>query len=365
MKLSELARACVHCGLCLPACPTYRVLREETDSPRGRVLLLEALEAGRASAREVRAHIDRCVGCRACESVCPSGVPYGEFLEAGRMRLGGPRPLVRLLLRHVVVRPRLVAAAVRLARLLGRLPPRTLPPAWPRPLPLHRGSVALHVGCVTPHLYPRLAVEAAQVLTRLGYRVEVPPDQTCCGALHRHAGLDARALEERNARAFEPYDVTVSAAAGCSTSRGLTDLCALLLKKRPFPGARLPPTRVVYDAPCHLLHAQGVDAAPLLDTIEGVERVPLAGAEQCCGAGGIYMQLQPRLARAVRETKLDAIEASGAQVVATPNPGCMLWLERGLRERGARVAVLHPVSLLARAFDHGAGGSQRNAEGAR
>ena len=350
MNLGELARACVHCGLCLESCPTYRVLREEADSPRGRILLLEALESGRAEPADVRPHIDRCVGCRACESVCPSGVPFGKLLEEGRARLGGPRPLTRFFLRHVLPRRWLVAALTRAARLLGRAPPRPAPLEWPRPPPLHRGSVALHLGCVTPHLFPRLPVEAAHVLTRLGYRVEVPAGQTCCGALHRHAGLDATALAEQNKRAFADFDFAVSAAAGCSTTPGLVDLSALLLKKMPFAGARLPPTRVAYDAPCHLLHAQQVDAAPLLDGIEGVTRVPLAGADRCCGAGGLYMELQPRLARAVRAEKLDAIEASGAEVVATPNPGCMLWIERGLREREKAIEVVHPVTLLYRAL---------------
>jgi glycolate oxidase iron-sulfur subunit len=106
--------------------------------------------------------------------------------------------------------------------------------------------------------------------------------------------------------------------------------------------------RVAYDAPCHLLHGQGIDAAPLLDAVEGVERVPLEGAERCCGAGGLYMELEPRLARAVREEKLDAIARSGAEVLATPNPGCMVWLWRGIKERGLPVEVVHPVTLLAR-----------------
>ena len=141
----------------------------------------------------------------------------------------------------------------------------------------------------------------------------------------------------------------VSVAAGCSATPGMRDACALLLDELPLTGFRLPPVKVAYDAPCHLLHGQGVDAAPLLDAIEGVERVPLAGSDRCCGAGGLYMEQQPALARAVRAEKLDAIEASGAQVVATPNPGCMIWLWRGIKQRKLDVEVVHPLSLLARA----------------
>ena len=222
-----------------------------------------------------------------------------------------------------------------------RLPPAPPVRAWPE---ASAGKpVALHLGCVTPLLFPNLAADAAFVLARLGYAVDVPAGQRCCGALHRHAGLDDAA--------FRDPRPMVSCAAGCSATPGLTDVCALLLAARPFEGARLPPVRVAYDAPCHLIHRERpIDAAPILDAIEGVERVPLDGAERCCGAGGLYMELQPRLARAVREEKLDAIARSGAEIVATPNPGCMTWLWRGLRRRGLAVEVLHPVTLLARAY---------------
>ncbi|MGQ0613211.1 MAG: (Fe-S)-binding protein [Planctomycetaceae bacterium] len=350
MSIADLSRSCVHCGLCLPACPTYAVLREEADSPRGRIALLEAFDAGRADAADVRLHIDRCIGCRACESVCPSGVRYGELLEEGRARLGGPGLRARLFLRHLLPRPRLLGALTRVGRWLGRLPSPPPSPAWPTPPARPKARVALHAGCVTPALYPHLAAEAAVVLTRLGYAVEAPPGQVCCGALHRHAGLRDDALRETNARALRGYDVVLSAAAGCSTTPGLTDLTKFLLDQGPIPGASLPGVVVAYHAPCHLRHAQQVDATALLDRIEGLVRVPLAGAGNCCGAGGLYMSLQGRLARAVRETTLDAVEASGAAIVASGNPGCMLWLARGLARRRVRVEVLHPVTLLARAM---------------
>jgi glycolate oxidase iron-sulfur subunit len=297
-----------------------------------------ALEEGRAAEADVRRHIDRCVGCLACEAICPSGVPYGRLLEAGRERLGGPTLLPRIFLRHVVNRPLLLRALAGVARLLGRVPGKPPPIPWPSAPQAPKGRVSLHLGCVTPHLFPNLAAEAAFVLTRLGYAVE-PDRGRCCGALHRHAGLsyDAPKLD------------AISLAAGCSTTPGLTDICKVLLRERP-EGARLPPTRVAWDAPCHLIHAQGIDAAPLLDAIEGIERVTLPGATECCGAGGLYMGLQPELARRVRRKKIDEIVASGATVVATANPGCMLWIGQGLREAGSRVEVMHPVTLLARAL---------------
>jgi len=284
----KLSSACVHCGLRLPACPTYAVPLDEAESPRGRILLMEALAEGRAAADDVRPHVDRCIGCVACESVCPSGVPYGALLEEGRAALGGPPFRLRFALRRLLERRLLVGAAARVARLIGRAPPRArrkhrrpgqTSRVAPRGTP--RARVGLHLGCVTP---------------------------------------------------------------------ALTDVTRLLLDEPAFPGARLAPLRVAWDAPCHLVHAQGVDAAPLLDRIPGVERVPLSGADDCCGAGGLHMQRQPGLARAVRAGELDALLASGAEAVASPNPGCLLWLWRGLKGRGAAVRVVHPVELLAEAW---------------
>lgn len=336
--MPDVTRACVHCGLCLESCPTYRVLREEADSPRGRILLLDALAEGRAEEADVRRHLDQCVGCLACQAVCPSGVPYGHMLEEGRRRLGGPSLLPRLFLRHVVNRPLLLRMLTGAARMAGLVPPKPPPIPWPAAPAARKARVRIHLGCVTPHLFGNLAAEAARVLAHLGYAAE-RGDARCCGALHRHAGLP-----------YESRAEGISLAAGCSTTPGLTDVCKVLLAERPFPGARLPPVRVAWDAPCHLIHAQGVDAAPLLDAIEGVERVTLPGAAECCGAGGLYMGLQPKLARRVREKKVAEILASGARVVATANPGCMLWIWKGLREAGSDVEVVHPVTLLARAL---------------
>jgi len=328
----------VHCGICLPHCPTYRVLKDEADSPRGRILLMDALVDGRIGRDAVRPHLERCIGCLACETACPSGVPYGALLERGRAATGAQG---RFVLRQVLSRPWLVRFFAFVARGIGRAPPRGALPPWPTPPARPKGRVRLHDGCVTPYLFPALLREAAHVLVRLGYAVDVEHGRACCGALYRHAGLPHEAKLKAG---------MVSPAAGCSATDGLGDLCALLLDELPIAGARLEPVRVAYDAPCHLLHAQGVDAAPLLDGIEGVERVELPGSADCCGAGGLYMETQSVLARRVREQKLDAIERCGAQVVATPNPGCMMWLWRGLKERGSKIEVVHPVTLLFRSL---------------
>lgn len=339
--------ACVHCGLCLPHCPTYDVLKEETDSPRGRIVLLAALLEGQAEPEEVRAPIDRCIGCLACESACPSGVRYRDLLEEGRRRLAPQRSWVRFVLERVLPRRRLVRGLARAGRLFGRLPRAGATAPWPDPPENPRARVALHLGCLTDALFPRLAREAALVLTRLNFHVD--PVEGCCGALHRHAGLDDSRQRVGVERLCEAYDLVVSAAAGCSATDGVTDLTALLMEHAPFDGDA-PAIRVAYDAPCHLLHAQGVDASALLDSIPGVERVPFPGSDQCCGAGGLYMEMQADLASQVRARKLDAIEASGADCVATGNPGCLFWLWKGLKARGSKVEVAHPVTLLARAF---------------
>jgi glycolate oxidase iron-sulfur subunit len=307
------------------------VTREEAESPRGRILLVDALRAGQAAPANVRPHLDLCIGCLACESVCPSGVPYREILEEGRRLAGGPRRHVRFFLERLLPRRRLMGLLTWPWR---RGKPLPLPAAPPHP----KGRIALHLGCLTHHLFPRLAGEAAHLLTRLNWRVEIPAEQGCCGALHRHAGLPHEPPRH------EGFDFVLSPAAGCSTTPGLTDLSAFLLRERAFEGARLPPTRVAWHPPCHLLHAQRIDASPLLRGIEGIDLVPLSDA--CCGAGGLYMELQPRMAREVRRGKLDEIRASGASVVATANPGCMLWLMRG----GFGGRVEHPVSLLYRAL---------------
>jgi len=392
--------ACVHCGFCLQACPTYLALDDENDSPRGRIVLMRALADGvlPASDRDLRQHIDRCLGCRACETACPSGVPYGNLLEATRATLrGGQAPTVasRLLLRVFAHRP-LMRIAMALARLLAATPIPTLLMKLPgrvgfgmamlasTEVPLERakyratgsgenGSAALLLGCVMEGLFTETNRATERVLTRNGYVMTAAPGQGCCGALHAHAGdLDgARRLARRNIVAFErsgaQYIVTNSAGCGAmmkeyshllsgdarwsqramEVSSRVRDVTELLAAAGPESGGVIPFT-VAYDAPCHLQHAQRITDAPIavLEAIPGVQLVPLDESDQCCGSAGIYNLIEPETSDAVLGRKLDRIDASGAALVATGNPGCLMQIGAGLLRADMRARVVHPIDLL-------------------
>ena len=393
---------CVHCGLCLPACPTYRELGAETDSPRGRIYLMRALAEGRIEDTSVvRTHLDRCLDCRACETACPSGVRYGQILETVRGDLERKEPsrglrqrIARFLLRHVLIHQRRLRAAFALlrtvealglrtlARWLRLLPasvdaiaPRVPPAALRAPLPagLHtpqgpaRGRVGLFTGCVMEPMFGHVNRATFDVLLANGFEVVVPAAQRCCGALLVHAGLpeEAKALAQANIAAFADCDVVINNAAGCGAAlkeyghllegaapaafaKKCRDVCEFLdaqgLTQKPAPRD----VTVAYDDPCHLCHAQGVREAPrrLLQQVEGLKLVPHARPEDCCGSAGIYNMLQPELAASIGLRKAEALAAAGAQLVATGNPGCMLQIGASLRGIGNRTPVCHPVELL-------------------
>lgn len=397
--------ACVHCGFCLQTCPTYVVLDDENDSPRGRLLLMRSLLEGRVETSDtaVRGHLDRCLGCRACETACPSGVPYGHLLEATRATLTErhPLPLAARALLGVFSSSWLMRAfmalgrvtrALRLSRLFARvLPGRlgfalTMLEATRRtvaqsPYPVggdgSRGSVALLDGCVMAGLYGTTNEATKRTLGVNDYRVVDAPGQVCCGALHAHAGdLDsARRLARRNIEAFERSGAhhVVSNAAGCGAmlkeysvllgadpqwaaraadvASRARDVSELLAAAGPVAGGRLE-TTVTYDAPCHLLHAQRVSAPPLkvLAAIPGLKLVPLTEADYCCGAAGIYNLLEPQSSAEVLAPKLKHIDRTGATLVATGNPGCLMQIGAGLIRSGSPTRVVHPVDLLDAAY---------------
>lgn len=397
---------CVHCGLCLQACPTYRETGREGSSPRGRVYLMRGAAEGRIPLGATLAEeAYLCLGCRACETACPSGVPYGQLLERTRqqvdaagLRDGWPRRLERLALRGIVPHRARLHGLVSLLALVQRLgldrlvrpllPPRirqmqALLPAIPaaparRRLPgtipaegRRRGRVALFEGCIMPEIFGDVNAQTARLLARQGFEVVVPREQGCCGALQAHAGdLDfARELARRNARGFGALDVdaVVVNSAGCgaalreaeawlgaegeSLAARTRDVCELLdevgLAVEPAPRAG----RLCYDDPCHLVHGQGVGEAPrrLLARIPGLELVAHEDPTSCCGAAGIYNLTHPEMSRAVLARKLAALEAAAPDLIASGNPGCLMQLRAGARERGLRVRVEHPVTLLAEA----------------
>ncbi len=391
---------CVHCGLCLEACPTYGVLGLETDSPRGRIYLMRALAEDRIDDVDaIRPHLEQCLDCRACETACPSGVRYGHILETVRADLEEARPrrdlasrVRRLLLRHLVAHQGRLRLAFRLGRVaealglrwlafrIGLLPrkmdalvPRIPPAAERRSLAGRypakgekRGTVGLFTGCVMEQVFGRINVVTRDLLVANGFEVVVPASQTCCGALSLHDGQreDARRTARHNLQAFADCDVVLNNSAGCGAAlrevgellgtdeahafgarcRDVTEFLAevgLAAEPAPFPH------KVAYDAPCHLCHAQKVRTAPLevLRQVPGIELVPHPTSEDCCGSAGIYNLVHRQLAAEIGDRKAAALRASGAQVVVSGNPGCMMQIRAHL-DPGDGIEVRHPVELL-------------------
>jgi len=399
-------RSCVHCGICLPVCPTYRTLGEEMDSPRGRVYLMRAVAEGRLDITDTYTrHLDLCLGCRACETACPAGVPFGSLLETARAdieRAGRPirRRLMDAFVFGVFPYPQRLAIAlgllrryrrwglqalVRRAGLLRRFPRLAamdaLLPEVPRTdfeLPEFlaargraRGRVALLVGCVQRFLFADVNLDTMRLLAAAGWDVVAPRGQGCCGALELHGGrLDAFRARARALAAAFPSDVDwiVTNAAGCGSAlRDYAhwvgdDAAASRLAARTrdvselLADADLPlnplPLTVTYHDPCHLAHGQRVRTAPrtALGRIPGLTLVPLADSELCCGSAGVYNVLEPEMADQLLALKIARIVETGARAVATGNPGCLLQIARGARERGLDLEVVHPVTLLARAL---------------
>ncbi|MBI5709544.1 MAG: 4Fe-4S dicluster domain-containing protein [Candidatus Eisenbacteria bacterium] len=434
-------RTCIHCGLCLTACPTYRTLKLEPDSPRGRLYLMRGLAEGRiAPSHPLLEHLDNCLACRACETVCPAGVPYGRLLEESRaqlerravrptlarrlgrwalrtlfpdrgrmhlaadlLRLGQSAPLAALL-RWALARRLLPRFAVRGWELTPPIAPRreralervadSLPPGATmetragalvfHPAGVARARVAFFTSCVMETMFPHTNHDAVRLLLLAGCEVTVPQAQTCCGALHAHAGLrdEARALARANVQAFEPggCDFVVTDSAGCGAAlresghllredtlageaagfaarvRDISEVLARLGLPEPVAlhSARDPakPLRVGYHDPCHLAHAQGVRNAPraLLRRIPGVELVELPDSDWCCGSAGVYNLTHPEMAEAQLEQKLDSIAQVAPEVVVAANPGCLLHMTRGARARGLDARMVHLVEVLAEAY---------------
>jgi glycolate oxidase iron-sulfur subunit len=380
---------CVHCGLCLNYCPTYRATSLETESPRGRIYLMTQWQRGTLPfTDELARHIDLCLGCRTCEAVCPSGVPYGRIIEHGRAeveRLRGfdrKRSLSTLAMRAVLPHPgrlRAAGALTRAAQAIGvtalvsqgrqlprlRTPYRAPAGSLAPPIGPRRHRVAFLTGCVMPILFPESHAAAVRLLQLAGCEVWFPPEHRCCGALFAHNGdlETARALRDHNQAAFDPagFDLLVVDSAGCSShlkdfypelgpkTRDLFEFLAETGLPPPKHEVRL---RVTYQDPCHLAHAQRITRQPrdLLLAVPGVEFVEMPHADICCGSAGIYSTLEPEMSGRILAEKMDGLLSVGPDAVVTANPGCQMQLLAGVRSRGRRIPVWHLAELIARAY---------------
>lgn len=393
---------CVHCGFCLPACPTYNIFGEEMDSPRGRIVLMKSVLEGAVELEEALPYVDRCLGCLGCVPACPSGVAYGELVTPFRAFAQERRRqrLIDRLARQVVLemlpyprRFRLVARLGRLAKpLAGLLPERfaamldLLPQALPASAPLpqvfpaqgqRRARVALLAGCVQQVLEPEINWATLRVLARNGVEVVVPRKQGCCGALAMHTGAAerARAAARRNFAAFpQDVDAILSNAAGCGSgmreypllfqgrpsqgraqkfSARVQDVSAFvdalgLLEPPALPGA----LTLAYQDACHLAHAQGISAEPrrLLGSISGLSLEPIAEAELCCGSAGSYNIDQPEAAAELGRRKATRVLETGAEGVVSGNIGCMLQIRTHLARLGRPLPVWHTMQVLDHAY---------------
>jgi glycolate oxidase iron-sulfur subunit len=409
----ELLFDCVHCGLCLESCPTYLLTRSEMDSPRGRIYLMKSLAEGRMTLDDdVVRHLDSCLGCRGCETACPSGVHYGRLLERARdfvdrnHRRGPIDALRHAAVRFIFPYPARLRAMLwplRAAERLGmygvvrRLMPRGLrkwidlvpelsavSPVYPEAASANASSapaaVVVHHGCVAQVLTPSENRNTERALGAAGYRVVQLAPTVCCGALDLHDGNLSRGLEfaRRNVRALgrSGAEAIVSAASGCAAaiasygellkddaelakdarevSARATDLSALMLA-RGKPAGRLE-CAVTYHDSCHLAHGMGVRDGPrkLLGSIAGVRLVEMAESDLCCGSAGSYNLLEPAMADRLARRKADNIEATGADYVVLGNPGCEFQIAAELRRRNSRVRVMHLADFLALAASSGA-----------
>jgi glycolate oxidase iron-sulfur subunit len=410
---SDLDR-CVHCGLCLNACPTYRELRVEMDSPRGRIYQMVQVSQGAPISPSYVEHIDLCLACRGCETACPSGVQYGRLVEAARAEIENKvhRPWHERLVRWMVFRKLLpsrrsleMAGAMmrlyqssglkRLFDMPGFLPSRlaeleSLAPEIETPfffayygktLPAEgerRYRVAFLGGCIANISFARLNEATLRVLQKNGCEVSIPASQGCCGALHVHAGIrdEARQLARRNIDGLLEggYDAIITNAGGCGStlkeygellehdaeysekahrfSALVKDINEFLASIELNPPMRVLPLTVTYQDSCHLAHGQKIRSAPrqILASIPGVELKEMQLSDLCCGSAGIYNVVHTGMAMALLKKKMDHVNATGAPVIAASNPGCMLQLRAGVKKFGKGQRVAHVVEILDEAY---------------
>jgi glycolate oxidase iron-sulfur subunit len=409
LDLPELYQ-CVHCGLCLNQCPTYRALRLEPESPRGRIHLVRAAAEGRIELNQrFQDHLYLCLLCRACETACPSGVQYGRIAETAREIIGPPgsktaRTVLNFAFTQLLPYPKRLSLAAALLRLYQRsglqrairplLPERLrkmesmLPPISQRffapdantlpAISVRRAKVAMLNGCVMPLMFSDVNEATVRVLRRNGCDVVFPAKQICCGALNVHNGerAAARMMARRNIDAFLDADVdaVVVNAAGCGAAMKEYDyllrddpiyaekakrFSSMVRDAAEFLGdlglaAKLGPLNitVTYQDPCHLAHGQRVRSQPrqLLKAIPGLKLKEMEGSDRCCGSAGIYNITHPGMSQHLLKEKMQSVSATEADSVVAPNPGCMLQLRYGAQQYGPEVKVYHLMELLDRAY---------------
>jgi glycolate oxidase iron-sulfur subunit len=409
----DLIDDCVHCGFCLPTCPTYVLWGEEMDSPRGRIVLMK--QGHEEISAPLVEHLDNCLGCMACVTACPSGVQYDKLLEdaraqvernferppaerahrrlvfelftrPGRLRVLAPGAALahRLGLARLARRPRVRRLAPKLASAVGMTPDVSARRALSR-LPKRfeaqgerRGEVALLQGCVQRVFFGHVNEATARVLAAEGYDVHVPRLPRCCGALPLHAGADpqARELAKATIEALEEHDTVIVNAAGCGSAMKdyghvlrdepdwaeraerfaakVKDATEFLAEAGPRAERRPVPMKVAYHDACHLAHAQGVRAQPreLLDGIPELELVEPREWELCCGSAGVYNLVKPEPAAELGERKARNLLDTGAETVVAANPGCALQITAHTERLGRALPVLHPMEVLARSIGH-------------
>ncbi|UCD38355.1 MAG: 4Fe-4S dicluster domain-containing protein [Fidelibacterota bacterium] len=395
-------QACIHCGLCLASCPTYTVNGKEADSPRGRLALMKYIDREvEFDAKAAFRHIDLCLGCLACQTACPSGVQYGQLLETSRSyqrRQIKPLSRIQHLFLNWLTSHRSLGFITALLALLQRLALDRLARAL-RLLPhtlrfqlaglpsitgkafsqTHdnvfpalasedqtQGTVALFTGCVMDHWFGEVHAATVRVLQWNGFNVLVPNGQTCCGALHAHAGLEEEAEDclVRNGAAFQDIDAQalVVNAAGCGAqlrnssgldhnSLSVVDISEWLTDKLPRPPKNKLSKRVTYDAPCHLYHAQGIRDEPCrLLELACEHLLPLPETEMCCGSAGFYSLIHSDMSQDILKRKINHVQVLAPDMLVTGNPGCHLQLQAGLRASSLNIPVYHTIEVLDMAY---------------
>jgi glycolate oxidase iron-sulfur subunit len=403
-EVGKLIDDCVHCGFCLPTCPTYVLWGEEMDSPRGRINLMKQHQEGEPIGPAMAGHFDACLGCMACVTACPSGVQYDKLIEHTRAEVEEqhPRTLREKALRETIfmlfpyperlrllrgplrayqrsglerwVRPVLerlspsLAAMERLAPPLGRAPKRL--PEYVRARGTRRATVGMLTGCVQREFFPGVNAATARVLALEGCDVVIPAAQGCCGALSLHSGRasEAREFARRTIEAFEAVDLIVVNSAGCGSamkeyatfldgewaeraealSARTRDLTEFLAELGPRATRHPLEISVAYHDACHLAHGQGIRRQPrdLLKAIPGLELREIEDGEICCGSAGTYNLLQPEAARDLGDRKAANVHATKARLLVAANPGCSMQIATALRRRGEDIAVAHPAEVL-------------------